>query len=181
MTARPTGTDETVVRLVREDEWEGYRDVRLKALESDPLAFGSTLERERAFAPEMWKERISRGLSTGASATWVAVNSAGRFVGMTVAAAVQGGIHLFAMWVDPDVRGVGIGGQLLDTALTWIRQTHPGRVVLLEVNPRQVAAVRLYESRGFRYTGSSSPLGHTPGERVVEMALRAANETSPPS
>jgi ribosomal protein S18 acetylase RimI-like enzyme len=172
------GTARIVVRPVREDEWQIYRDLRLKALESDPLAFGSTLEREQAFAPEVWKERISRGLRTLASSGWVAVNPTGRFVGMIVAADLEGTVHLFSMWVDPEFRGVGIGGRLLDAALTWIRNSHPGRTVLLEVNPRQVAAVRLYESRGFHLTGGSSPLEHAPSERVVEMKLEAGREGS---
>jgi ribosomal protein S18 acetylase RimI-like enzyme len=176
--ARSPGRTEVTVRPVREDDWQSYRDLRLKALESDPLAFGSTLEREQAFAPEIWKGRIAHGLRTLTSACWVAVNSNGHFVGMIVAADLDGTVHLFSMWVDPEFRGAGIGGQLLDTALAWIQATHPGRAVSLEVNPRQVTAVRLYESRGFRTTGKSSPLEHTPGERVVEMTLKAKGERS---
>jgi ribosomal protein S18 acetylase RimI-like enzyme len=171
MAARPRSTAEIQVRPVREDEWQDYRDLRLKALKTDPLAFGSTLQREQAFSPGVWKERVTRGHSTLASVTWVAVSSTERFVGMIVAADLEGTIHLFAMWVDPEFRGVGIGRQLLDTALTWIQRSHPGRAVVLEVNPRQVTAVHLYQSRGFRFTGNSSPLGHTPDERVVEMTL----------
>jgi len=172
VTTRPHGTPEIVVRPVREDEWQSYRDLRLKALESDPLAFGSTWKREKAFTPETWKERITRGLSTSTSATWVAEGSTGRFVGMLAVADLKGDVHLFAMWVEPEVRGIGIGGHLLDSALTWIRHSYPDRAVVLEVNPRQLAAVHLYESRGFRRTGGSSPLEHTPGERVVEMTLK---------
>jgi ribosomal protein S18 acetylase RimI-like enzyme len=100
---------------------------------------------------------------------------------MTVAVDLEGTVHLFGMWVDPEFRGRGIGRGLLDEALRWIQRSHRGRAVLLDVNPRQVAAVHLYESRGFRRTGNSSPLGHTPGERVVEMALtpREKEESAP--
>jgi ribosomal protein S18 acetylase RimI-like enzyme len=179
-TRRP-GAAEITVRPVREDEWQAYRDLRLKALETDPLAFGSTLKRERGFSPEMWRERITRGVSGFASLTLAAVGSGRRFVGMTVVADLEGTLHLFGMWVDPKFRGVGIGGRLLDTAMTWIRRSHPGRAILLEVNPRQVDAVHLYESRGFRRTGKSSPLGHTPGEQVVEMTLTSSDVEPGPS
>lgn len=178
MTPRPPSPGKIVVRPVREDEWEGFRDVRLKALESDPLAFGSTLEREQAFPPEVWKERIARDLSDLTSARWVAVHSDGRFLGTIIAADLKGTVHLFGMWVDPEFRGVGIGGQLLDAALAWIRRSRPRQPVLLEVNPRQVAAVHLYESRGFHLTGRSSPLEHTPSERVVEMTRTTGDEGS---
>ncbi len=159
------------VRPIHENEWAEYRELRLRALSSDPLAFGSTLQREQAFTPEMWKERISRGRSSLASLSWVAMSPSGRFIGMTVAADVEGTLHLFGMWVDQEVRGSGVGGRLLDVALDWVRRAHPGRLLVLEVNPRQEAAVHLYHSRGFRLTGRSSDLGHTPGERVVEMSL----------
>jgi ribosomal protein S18 acetylase RimI-like enzyme len=177
-TSRPIASG-TIVRQARESEWEEYRDLRLKALWSDPTAFGSTLQREEHFTPAMWKERINHGPAGSEAATWVAVDSAGQFVGTTVTATVGETVHLFAMWVDPDHRGNGIGAQLLDAALDWIRHTHAGRSALLEVNPHQVAAVRLYESRGFRRTGQSSPLGHTPGETVVEMELTSGGKAPP--
>ena len=175
MTSRVGDPSAIVIRPVQGEEWQQYRDLRLNALESDPLAFGSTLRREQGFAPEVWKDRISQGRQTLVSCTWVAVNAAGRFVGTTAAVDMEGRVHIFAMWVDPEYRDVGIGGRLLDAALTWIRETHPARAVVLDVNPRQIAAVRLYESRGFRSTGSSSPLPHTPGERTIEMTLPAAD------
>jgi ribosomal protein S18 acetylase RimI-like enzyme len=117
----------------------------------------------------LWKERIGRGTGSLTSATWVAVDSHGRFVGLTGVADLEGTLHLFAMWVDPGHRGEGIGGQLLDAALHWVCESRPGPAMRLDVNPGQVAAVRLYESRGFRRTGKSAALAHTAGERVIEM------------
>lgn len=162
-----------------EDEWEAYRDLRLRALETDPLAFGSTAQRERAFSPETWKDRVGGRSNPLGSASWAAVTARGRFVGMTVAAEFEGAVRLFAMWVDPEYREQGVGGRLVDAALNWVRGRFPGRAVVLEVNPRQTAAVRLYESRGFCPTGKSSPLGHTPGESTVEM-VRSPRTDAPP-
>jgi GNAT superfamily N-acetyltransferase len=157
------------VRLIREEDWESFREVRLRALRSDPLAFGSTLAREEAFPPETWKERTTREKESPNTATWAVVDPEGRFVGLTSVGEFEGAMHLFAMWVDPVRRGMGAGGQLLDAALTWMRRTHAGQTLELDVNPRQAAAVRLYETRGFRRTGKSSPLGHTEGEEVIGM------------
>ncbi|MGI0070749.1 MAG: GNAT family N-acetyltransferase [Thermoplasmata archaeon] len=172
MTDRARDALEVVVREVSPVEWSAYREVRLRALETDPLAFGSTRAREQAFSSERWKERISRGQNTSAGRTWVAVDLDGRFVGTAAFAAdLEGTLRLFAMWVEPGSRGQGVGGRILDAALTWLHRVHPGLPVLLDVNPRQVAAVRLYESRGFQRTGATSSLDHTPGEVVVEMAV----------
>jgi ribosomal protein S18 acetylase RimI-like enzyme len=169
---RPSGTrEELVVRRIRPEEWPEYRDLRLRALETDPLAFGSTLQRERGFEETRWKERIAGNPPSSPSTTWVAVEGSGRFVGMVVAARVDGAFHIFAMWISPDARGKGTGGRLLDAAIAWVHEVSPGSAILLEVNRRSPAATHLYESRGFRSTGRVSPLSHTPGEQVHEMVL----------
>jgi ribosomal protein S18 acetylase RimI-like enzyme len=157
------------VRRVTPEDWEAYRELRLRALESDPLAFGSTLQREQGFTEERWKERLAGVPPSLPSVTWAAVDTSGRFIGMVAAARVGSAFHIFAMWVAPEVRGRGIGGRLLDAALSWIDREAPGGHVKLEVNSRQVAAVRLYRSRRFQATGTSSALEHAPGERTIEM------------
>ncbi len=159
------------VRRAYEPDWEAYRDLRLRALATDSLAFGSTLARERDFPPERWKGRLGRPGDPGPSASWVAVGSKGTFVGMIVCGVFEDEPHLFAMWVDPAQRRKGIASRLLDRALAWASAGFPDLRVVLEVNPRQTEAVRLYESRGFRPTGRASTLVHAPDERIVEMAL----------
>jgi ribosomal protein S18 acetylase RimI-like enzyme len=168
-TARP----QIAVRRARRGEWRELRDLRLRALEADPLAFSSTADEERSLAEGRWRERAVKGAESPDSSTWVAVGPRGRLVGMAVVAQVEGVQHVFSMWVDPEVRGRGLGGRLLDAALTWARQTCPGGEIHLEVNPRQAAAAALYRSRGFRYTASSRPLGHSGAEAVQEMVLSA--------
>ena len=153
------------IRKVHEVEWAEYRDLRLRALREDPLAFGSTLERERQFPEPLWRQR----LANPDSSSWVAVASGDHFVGMAVAAKVEGEYHIFGMWVAPDHRGKGAGGRLLDAAIAWIRESSPNASILLEVNPRQEAAVQLYRSRGFGFTGRTTSLDHSPCEKCHEM------------
>ncbi len=160
------------VRAARAAEWALVRELRLRALVSDPLAFGSTAARERALEEADWRRRLSKGPTGGPSRTVVALTSPNRFVGMAAFVAVDDRWHVFAMWVDPTLRGQGIGGHLLDAGLRWMRTENPRRPIVLGVNPRQGPARRLYESRGFRRNGRTSPLEHTPGESVVEMVLR---------
>ena len=157
------------IRLAEPSEWREARDLRLEALRTDPLAFGSTLEREEAFGPEQWQQRVARNPEAPGCGQWIAVERPSRWIGTVSTALFQGELHVFAMWVRPAERGHGIGGQLLDAALTEIERARPGASVVLDVNPRQVAARTLYESRGFRPTGRTEPLGHTAGESVVEM------------
>ena len=51
------------LRPFRPDEWQLYREVRLRALESDPKFFGSRYDDEKAKPDEFWQERLARGYS----------------------------------------------------------------------------------------------------------------------
>jgi len=161
------------VRRIRPDEWREHREIRLNALATDPLAFGSTRSRELGYSDELWKERTERGALSENSALFVADPGGTGFVGMMAIAGSEGQWHVFAMWVAPGSRRRGIGGRLLDAGLAWYRERASTDPLLLDVNPRQVDAVRLYEHRGFRGTGRTAPLGHTEGEITVSMVLDA--------
>ena len=47
-----------LVRVAEPDDWATWRELRLRALQDSPSAFGSTYERERAFDETAWRERM---------------------------------------------------------------------------------------------------------------------------
>jgi len=163
-----------VIRRSRSSEWKALRALRLRALETDPLAFGSTLAEEAGLDEGRWRSRAARDSESTTTSQWVAEDVSGRLIGSAVVAEVEGKVFLFAMWVETRFRGQGVGGRLLDRALAWARSAFPGQDVYLDVNPRQVAAVHLYESRGFRRSAADRPLGHTGGESRYAMVLEAS-------
>ncbi len=174
--AAPSSRGPITVRRARTEEWEELRSLRLRALRTDPLAFGSTLEREEAFPEALWRSRALRGAEASDQATFVAVAHEGTLVGTTVVAGSDQGCNLYGMWVDAPRRGEGAGGLLLDAALGWAASGPWPSVVRLEVNLRQAEAVRLYRSRGFELSGRSRPLEHTPGEVIHEMVRPAQSK-----
>ena len=46
-------------------EWEIYRELRLRALEDSPDAFGATLADAQARPQSFWSERVQSGLDSG--------------------------------------------------------------------------------------------------------------------
>ncbi len=160
---------DVTVRRLRAEEWRALRTLRLRALSSDPLAFGSTLATEEAHPDELWQSRALRGAEAPDQATWVAVTPTRELVGMAVLTLADSGGNLYGMWVEPAWRGHGLGGKLLDAALAWAARGGAAPNVRLEVNPRQAAAVQLYRSRAFEFSDRSRPLEHTAGELVREM------------
>jgi len=167
------------IRRIQRGEWRELRDLRMRALETDPLAFGSTVAEERMLADGQWQERAAKGAGLLDQATWVAVGPDGRFVGLVAGVEKEPAVKVFSMWVDPRFRRRGLGQRLLDVVLEWARERRPAWEVRLEVNPRQEAALALYRSRGFHESGSSRPLGHSGEDAVVEMGLPPASGRRP--
>ena len=138
------------VRRVRPDDWRALRDLRLRALESDPDAFGSTLAEALSRPDEEWQ---SRAASTD-TVTFVAETPDG-LVGMgSVGPAPErpGIAAIYGMWVAPEARGQGIGGSLMDILEAWAREA--GYVDIgLGVTMTNAPAVRLYEAKGYTDVG----------------------------
>jgi len=158
------------LRRVRTAEWARLRELRLRALRTDPLAFGSTLRAELELSEPHWRDRARSGATAPETATWVA-EQGGDLVGLATLARTPNGPQLFGMWVDPVARGRGVGGKLLDSLLEWARKTWGPGPIRLEVNPDQGSAVRLYRSRGFQFVSGERGLAHAPGALVRPMVL----------
>jgi ribosomal protein S18 acetylase RimI-like enzyme len=162
-------TPEVAVRRLRGPEWRAFRELRLDALRSDPLAFGSSLARESAYTPEKWKDWCRDGATGGSSVTFVAVGPSRELVGIVGTFFVEGSPHVWGMWTRPEWRNRGIGRLLMERLLAWLDKNRPGRPVNLDVNPTQAAAVRIYTKLGFRFNGVEEPLGHHPPAIIRQM------------
>jgi GNAT superfamily N-acetyltransferase len=142
------------------DEWVRWRQVRLRALTTDPDAFGSSLEVERDWPEEQWRERLADGRVVFAAVDGTAVATAGWFV------SEPGWGQVVAMWVDPVWRGRGLGRLLLDAVVADVRAA--GLRVLLWVADGNRAR-RLYEQAGFVPTGEQAPI--RPGTTATKSLL----------
>ena len=174
-----------IVRRVRAEEWERLRAIRLRALADTPMAFGSTLADEQAQPDEFWRGRAAGGAANDDRATCIAERD-GAWVGIGTGVLEAGGAGerpawVFGMWVDPVVRRQGTAQALLRALAGWARE-RGADVLNLHVTETNAPAIALYERLGFRPTGATEPLPHTPSVREHHMAcaleqLRAAGES----
>jgi len=135
-----------------------YRSVRLRALETDPDAFGSNATRESAFDDETWQQRVA-GFAGRPGAIFVARLAAALQLPATAATAVgvvgigeaggPGDALLWGMWVAPTARGQGVSAQLLDAAHAWARDRDVATITLW-VRRTNDPAAHLYARAGYR-------------------------------
>lgn len=135
------------ISRIQENEWRELRDLRLRALATDRIPFGSTYE-ETKLRPEIfWQELAQKGSIGGNTAVFVA-----RFPQML--GMVRGDLesdekfHVYSMWVAPEVRGKGVAEALLMELENWILSSG-GSEVELFVADKAEAARRLYARLGY--------------------------------
>ena len=145
------------VRRLGPDDWEAFRDIRLRSLADSPDAFGSTLAREQAFDEAEWRRRVRGPVyvveDPGPVALGGLFDDAGVF-------------HVWGMWTDPEHRGRGHAHRLLDALIA------PDVDAVLDVNVTNDAARAAYERYGFVGTGRFEPLRPGSEQRMERMVLR---------
>jgi GNAT superfamily N-acetyltransferase len=155
------------IRRIRADEGPLLRVLRLRALTEAPMAFGSTLAREQDYPDDLWRERAV-GSSAGCdSATFVAERD-GRWVGLATGLALAGDPQLVGMFVDSSARRLGVGVELVEAVASWARACGAARLKLWVATGNDAAAA-LYLRCGFRTTGVTQPISHTPTLAECEM------------
>jgi 1-phosphofructokinase family hexose kinase len=159
--------------VVTEADWPRLREIRLRALEDAPDAFGSTLERERAYDEDGWLRWI-RGWNETTTNHVVVAAEAERWVGLAVGShALEDPVaHVYAMWVEPAARGRGLGRELVEAVAAWALERGADELEL-GVTEGNDAAEALYRAAGFTDTGVVEPLrdGSALTLRVLRRSL----------
>lgn len=155
----------TTVRQVGGDDWRLWREIRLRALQDSPDAFGSTYAREVRFIEADWRCRLE-----DPDAVSVLALDGTRPVGMGAGYSdLPGWLHVVAMWVAPSERGRGVGQSLLHAIHS--RADARGLRLHLDVSTANPRARRVYERYGFRVTGETRPIRTGSSDLVERMVL----------
>lgn len=150
---------EAVVRRVRTDDGPLLKSVRLLALADSPSAFGSSYAAEADQPDDHWTGRAVLGAAGERSVTFFAMVDES-VVGLVSAYRpdpARLSAELVSMWVSPAHRRAGVAVELVKAVVGWAHQTGMASVELW-VTRGNDAAVRLYETVGFRLTGDHQPL-----------------------
>lgn len=182
--------------------WQTYRDIRLRALQTNPEAFSSTVAREAAFDDATWQQRAASGAHL-----WVADDEPTAQDGRPdhplapradgIATLTPALIYLddpssieacpdlpdikrlgfvTQVWVEPGRRSHGIGEAVMEAVIADARQQGM-TTLLLHVIADNARAAALYERLGF--VERTAPLPECPGnEREFELKLSPSDATA---
>ena len=157
------------MRPVRADEWRRLREVRLRALASDPHAFSTTHDHAAKLTDEEWQLRASASADDGQSCYFVAVVDPGHWVGIAFVIGFDDSDNagLFSMWVAPAVRRAGVARALCDACAAWaIGREYAG--LILGVMADNGGAQAAYRSMGFtEYDRTTEAIGADRRELVM--------------
>lgn len=140
-------TDITV-RVLAEQDWQIYRDVRLSALSDSPDAFAASVAQERQLDEDFWRRRLirSRRMVAEVDGKVVGVISVGR-----PSSEDPRNCELFGLWVQPELRGQGVAWKLVQAGVDQARADSFGFVIYW-VGTDNGRAVAFASSFGFRPT-----------------------------
>ena len=131
-----------------------FKNVRLRALQDSPTAFGSTYAKESQFPDEEWRKRAVRWSSEGSAIFLAMDGDAGcGIIGAYEEEEQQA--QVISMWVAPEVRRAGVGKRLVDAVVDWARSRAVCELKLMvtSVNP---GAMAFYTRLGFGLTGTTA-------------------------
>ena len=169
------------VRLLLPTDAAAYRSVRLRALQESPPAFGSLPEDE----PDLAQTAVR--LAASDDRCFYGAFSGTQLVGIVRLSLYEATnekhrAYLGGLFVLPSFRGAGYGRALVRAALNRAASLPDVRRINLSVVAQQEAAVRLYQSLGFRLYGTEqevfSRAGQFYDEHLMTLSLPADGHRS---
>jgi GNAT superfamily N-acetyltransferase len=171
------------IRLVGVEDWTAFRELRLRALQDAPDAFGGTYDDAKDRSEAYWRGWITGEGWDAVVRSWVAEDRE-RFRAMIVGVRFDEDpsvANLFGMWVEPALRGSGIATRLVMTHQAWSRAQGVERIVL-RVTDGNARAEAFYAKLGFVRTATPPfPLRDGSPVLVHEMELPLGEAGTPTS
>ena len=153
------------VSLLRPEEWERLREIRIRALMENPEAFGANLAEVKAQSKEVWLKLYEKE-------DYLVASINGVDVGMLYIEVLKGDhgatCWIGGCWTDPSYRGQGVMKALFSfidencESKGWQRQG-------LGVWTHNLEAIKTYEALGFLVAGEKMPSTNYPGQYFQHM------------
>jgi len=157
------------IRLLTIEDAIDYAALRTEMLLQSPLAFASSPESDLASNPDTAREQLSRAPDSVIIGGFLdrLVGAVGVYRHRHPKAAHKA--FAWGMYVMPDARGQGIGGQLLAAAIRHAELMPGVEWLHLSVSSAAKEARRIYEAAGFEQWGTEPDSLRHGGDSVEEL------------
>ena len=160
-----------VRRLIPADA-AAYQAIRLAGLREAPTAFAARYEEEQALPLSTYEKRLAAMPDRGSFGAFEGPRLVGIVtLGRETKSKLLHKAHIWGMYVVPEARSRGEGKRLLLEAIELARSIPEIGQVNVSVNAANVAAMRLYDSVGFRTFGRETASLRIDGEPHDELHM----------
>ena len=163
-------------RVLGEEDWQVYRELRLTALRESAGAFVSSYDEESQYDEEFWRERMRRAHRLVAERNGEAVGVVG--LGLHDKNPEVG--EIFGLWVAPEARGTRVAWRLVGAVAEQAFRDGRRRLYFW-VGSDNGPAVAFASTFGFRPTSERRPTrvaSQVDGEEEVAMVLPLSADPS---
>ncbi|HEY8559992.1 MAG TPA: GNAT family N-acetyltransferase [Pyrinomonadaceae bacterium] len=164
------------IRQLNPDDWRRFSAIRLKALQSDPLVFGSNYEAESKFAEADWRRRLA------AEDSAIFMLFAGeKPIGITGVSVWRDDpanktAIFWGSWLAPEFRRRGLSKLMYETRLEWVRARPNFERIIVSHRASNVASKYANQKHGFVFTRAHEKIwadGATEQEVCYELKLKS--------
>ncbi len=141
------------IRVLKEQDTQVYRTIRLNALKNSPESFGSSYEEEAAFEVERFTKRITKPNSYTFGAFEEKQLAGICNISFQPRKKMNHRAELFSMYVEPDFRSKGIGKALIERTIQSAHERKTVQQIYLTVVSSNKTAKSMYDSFGFKTYG----------------------------
>jgi ribosomal protein S18 acetylase RimI-like enzyme len=146
------------IDIAKEDEWLDYKNIRLEAIEKEPMAFYVTDESKKEEMNKKDVEWISELIDKDSFVILSKNND--KPIGMTqVILKDKNKWHIRGVYLNEKFRGSGCGLGMMNLTLNEIKN-RGGKIITLNVMDTQDVARKMYEKFGFEVTSRFSKKKH---------------------
>lgn len=150
----------SLVTRLTESDWRAFAELRLQALHDSLGPHDPQFLQESSFTAAQWRRRLRT------HAQFVALVD-DRAVGLIGAQREHAdSVYLYSLWLEPSVRGQGLGQLLVSAAVEWARAQRV-RTVTLRVNVANAAARGVYEALGFSLAPKGGDEKKSPADELT--------------
>ena len=148
---------EPSIIVLHPSRWQEAKQLRLEALQNSPESFASSYEDALLYSDDVWKSRVKAAFQRD-HAIGLYAEVDGVLVGMVGAGwsdrrKIRHVAEVYAVYVKPTHRGMGIGAVLMRRLLDELKALPQIKKVKLGVTASNEAAVTLYLRLGFEIVG----------------------------